>query len=110
MKQKQLHSACVCSKLELSGLDWHPWQSNTNILKAEQNKVLCIVTGQVNINPAEAHRFETGIPSYETHLQRSTLKYIGVAKIHLGADLSRKYIPSEALKIPNLTKYFISVL
>jgi len=120
---KKLFYAFVRSRLDYAGPAFQPWLSNSNIavLERVQNKALRAITSQLKSTPFEALRLETRIPSYETHMNRATLRSIELAKrlpddhprhkalteavtprndrrswFRIATELSSKFLPPEA--------------
>ena len=122
---KKLYFSYVRSKLDYAGPGWQPWltKSNIEVLERVQNKALRAITGQLRSSPFEALRLETQVTSYETHMDRNTLKSMELAKrlpaehprhralssavppkprsnrsswFRKGSELSELYIPPEA--------------
>ena len=79
---RQLYFSFMRSKLDYGGPGWQPWLSDLNIslLERTQNKALRVITGQLQNSPVEALRYESGIPSYSTQIDRNTLKSVELAK------------------------------
>ena len=72
----QLYISYQRTKLDYSGPGWQPWLSDSAIENLErcQNKALRVITGQLKSSPCEALRYETGVSSYATRIERITLK------------------------------------
>ena len=129
---KKLYFSFVRSKLDYAGPAWQPWLSDSNIahLEVVQNKALRAITGQLSGSAVEALRYETQIPSYETHMERNCLKSFELAKrlpnghprstalasavapknsrpswYRLGSSLTNAHIPPEASRRLPISHY-----
>ena len=72
----KLYSAFVRTKLDYAAPSWQPWlsPSNVELLDRVQNRALRLITGQMAGAPTDALRLESGVPSYQTHIDRMCLR------------------------------------
>ena len=73
---KAVYQCSVRSILDYGGAGWQPWlkQCNIGTLERAQNKALGRITGQHVGSPFGSKNLESGIPTYETIINRNCLK------------------------------------
>ena len=72
----KVYHSIIKSRLDYAGPAWQANLADCNRLSLDraQNKALRLISGQFKDSPLPALRFETGIPSYQTHMDRNILK------------------------------------
>ena len=72
----KLYSAFIRTRMDYAAPSWQPWlsPSNVEVLDRVQNRALRLITGQMQSSPVDALRLESGVPSYQTHIDRACMR------------------------------------
>ena len=68
-----VYHSMVKSKMDFAGPAWQGNTCHIDKLEVVQNKALRLITGQFKDSPLEALRAESGVPSFQTHVERNLL-------------------------------------
>ena len=99
----KLYSAFVRSKLDYAASSWQPWlsPSNVDVLDRVQNRAIRLITGQMQSSPVDALRLESGIPSYQTHIDRVCMRSVEKA-LRMPADHPLHSVVNDAIPAKNM--------
>ena len=101
----KIYQTFVKNRLDYAAAAWQPWLSDPSIreLDTVQNRALRLITGQMRSSPLDALRYEAGVSSYQTMVDRMCLQSVEKA-LRLPEDHPRFETWQQAIPSKNQRK------